>query len=88
MIQYDVECPFCGRSITISETTTAQQRSAGLVYLTTKCAPCDSRIDAAGVGENGARVVLAERLRERIGTRPERWRIQPSGRTRRRGRMR
>ena len=88
MIAYDVRCPFCGKRIVVRETTNRQQQEAGLVYLATRCVDCDARIDAAGIGESGAKVAMDARIRERINTRPERWKIKPRGRTRRRGRTR
>jgi len=84
-IPYQVECPFCGRTLTVVETTNREQAHVGLVYVSTKCTDCNARIDGAGVGENAARVAMNDKLRKRIGTRPEQWNIRPSGRTRRRG---
>jgi len=76
-------CPHCRGRIEFSETTDERQRQAGLVYLSAKCFPCDSRFDAAGVGFEDAKGEAVKILKKRIGTHPNRWKIRP-GRTRRR----
>lgn len=71
------ECPFCSGPIQVYETTTPPQDEAGLVYLGSKCVPCNARFDAAGIGAEDAVKDFDERMRRRRGTRPEDWRIKP-----------
>ncbi len=75
MNRFEMFCPFCGRPVEIFETTTPEHRGVGLVYLATKCVPCDARIEAAGIGEDGAREDMKKRFAARIGTSPRQWRI-------------
>lgn len=77
MNRFEMFCPFCGRPVEIVETTTPERREVGLVYLATKCVPCDARIEAAGVGEDGAREDMKKRFAARIGTSQRQWRITP-----------
>lgn len=76
----DIEkpCPFCGRRITFMDVATATEREAGLIYLRGRCVPCDARIEAAGVGDEGAVADLDRILAKRIGTSPTDWRIVPA----------
>ncbi len=65
------ECPFCSGRISVVETTTKEQSAAGLVYLASRCVPCNMRVDAAGVGMDIALADFDRMLEKRIGTRPE-----------------
>jgi len=85
-IRLERQCPFCGGAIQIYETTDQKQEAAGLVYLGTRCVPCNARIDAAGIGSEEAIREMDERLEKRRGTRPEdhRIKVRPQRRRRRR----
>ena len=76
MNSYSERCPFCSRSILVSDVSTDLQAAHGLVYLVAKCQPCDARIEAAGAGTMQARSSMARNIEKRIGTRPEDWRIR------------
>jgi len=72
----NVNCPHCGNSIQIDDVTTDEQRDVGLIYLSTKCGWCSTRIDAAGVGLDEAKRDMWNKIKERKGASPERWKIK------------
>lgn len=85
MERFNRQCPFCGGRIEVFDVTEPERRAVSLIYLRTRCVPCDARIEAAGIGEDDAVEQMDAAIRKRVHTRPEQWRIQPRG-TARRGR--
>ena len=79
------ECPFCASPILVVDVTEPERREVGLVYLSSKCVPCNARIDAAGVGMEDAERQFDLAISRRIGTRPEQWNIKTVHRRRRKG---
>lgn len=76
-MQCSAGCPFCRGVVEIRETTTQKQAEVGLVYLKTKCVPCNARIHSAGVGEAAAVKDMEKKMSKRIGTTPSDWFIHP-----------
>jgi hypothetical protein len=76
MDPYNERCPFCSRSILVSDVSTVRQAAHGLVYLVAKCHTCDARIEASGVDTMDAKATMATNIHKRIGTRPEQWKIR------------
>lgn len=77
MNQFQINCPHCDRLLDVGEATTESQRAVGLVYLSTKCRDCNAVFDSAGIGEENAVEQMNAKLRSRIGTSAEQWRIRP-----------
>ncbi|MEN6368554.1 MAG: hypothetical protein ABFD77_02515 [Thermotogota bacterium] len=75
MERFNRQCPFCGGRIEVFDVTEPERRAVGLVYLRTRCVPCDARIEAAGIGEEDATRNLDKNISMRVGTEPGQWRI-------------
>jgi hypothetical protein len=77
-------CPFCNRPAMVTDTSDAQARSHGVIYLRLRCLPCGATIEGAGVGQDDAERQLAKAVERRRGTTPADWKIEPAAGGRRR----
>ncbi len=79
---HDASCPFCGSPLSVARSRRAYELGT-VVRLSAYCAPCQARIDAAGVGDDVdaaldmAAHALDRRIQARSGTRPGDWVIVP-----------
>lgn len=69
-------CPFCGGDLGYSDVTGAIEKKAGLYYVRAKCQRCGEAVDAAGVGKKGAWQDLKKKIRARVGSNPQDWRLR------------
>lgn len=76
-LEYDANCPFCSKPLTVYDTTSADRRRAGLIYLRMKCVDCVAIVEAVGVGTREAIKDMDARIAERIGTHKSKWQIKP-----------
>lgn len=83
MGEYSPACPFCGRPLTVQQTS--RKECLQIVDLRARCA-CGGQIHAAGVGLAAARISFEDMIRRRRGKSVADWQIHPAHALRRGGR--